>query len=258
MFRVFNVSADPRPYAGEEFALGRPLHQQHVVPVTEVRGGHKADLIQIATLPLAQPFHAQSGIPNRIRECLVNPSRTYAPVCALTRPNAGGGKDVSLPGRETRSTYDTPCSLPPPLSCGKLILNWNPIFRQKVRTKTLARHRSTPRHKRLSQQSRLQAAQHWLAQYPGTNLLRGYRKHFGVDFECAVKELSLLGITFDVQYISQVRQSLYARQEHRRSRRQALLNGDKARHEEWSFFLQGMGIDYEAHEEPPTDISKGH
>lgn len=64
----------------------RPRHQQHAVPVTEVRGGHKADLIQIATLPLAQPFHAQPGIPNRIRECLANPSRTYAPESSLFAP----------------------------------------------------------------------------------------------------------------------------------------------------------------------------
>lgn len=97
-----------------------------------------------------------------------------------------------------------------------------------------------------------------MAQYPGTHILRGYRKHFGVDFECALKELTLLGITFDAQYISQLRHSLHAQQEHRRSRRQAQLNEDKAGHEEWSLFLQAMGMDSEAYEELPMDILKGH
>ena len=88
-----------------------------------------------------------------------------------------------------------------------------------------------------------------MAQYPGTNILRGYRKHFGVDFECALKELALLGITFDAQHISQWRQSLRGQQEHRRRRREAQLNEDKVLNEEWSLFLQAMGMDSEAHEE---------
>lgn len=75
-----------------------------------------------------------------------------------------------------------------------------------------------------------------------------------VDFECAIKELSLLGITFDAQYISQLRQSLQTQQENRRRRRQARLNEDRARNQEWSLCVQAMDMDSEAHGEPPTDI----
>jgi hypothetical protein len=41
-----------------------------------------------------------------------------------------------------------------------------------------------PRHKRLTRQGRLQAAKTWLRSYPGKNIARGYRKHFGVDSLC--------------------------------------------------------------------------
>ena len=95
-----------------------------------------------------------------------------------------------------------------------------------------------------------------MAQYPGKNILRGYRKHFGVDFECALKELTLLGITFDAQYISQWRQSLRGQQEHRRVRREAQLHADEALKEEWFWFFQAMGMDSEAYKEPPPDIRK--
>ena len=109
----------------------------------------------------------------------------------------------------------------------------------------MGHHRSTPRHKRLSRSSRLQAATHWLAKYAGTNILGGYRKHFGVDFECALKELTLLGITFDPQWIRQVRQGLLAQQEHRRTRRASPLTEDAAPSEEWSRWLEGLGVDAE-------------
>jgi hypothetical protein len=46
-----------------------------------------------------------------------------------------------------------------------------------------------PRHKRLTRQGRLQSAKTWLRSYPGKNIARGYRKHFGVDSLCAIREL---------------------------------------------------------------------
>ena len=47
---------------------------------------------------------------------------------------------------------------------------------------------STPRHERLSQKDRLQVAQYWIPKYTGKNLVSGYRKHFGVDLLCAIKD----------------------------------------------------------------------
>ncbi len=114
----------------------------------------------------------------------------------------------------------------------------------------MAHRRSSPRHKRLSRSSRLQAATHWIAQYPGTNILGGYRKHFGVDFECALKELTLLGITFDPQQIRQVRQSLLAQQKHRRSRQQSPLN-ENVPTEDWSLLLETLCVDAESDKDPP-------
>jgi|SRR5437588_3331875 len=60
------------------------------------------------------------------------------------------------------------------------------------------KHRSlTLRHKRLNRSGRLRAAKAWMASYPGKNMARGYRKYFGVDPFCAVRELRMLGITID-------------------------------------------------------------
>jgi hypothetical protein len=63
---------------------------------------------------------------------------------------------------------------------------------------------TTPKHKRLNRESRLQAAKSWLVKYNGKNTVRGYSKHFGVDLLCAVHELKLLGIFVEEKYIKQL------------------------------------------------------
>lgn len=123
-----------------------------------------------------------------------------------------------------------------PLACGTLILN-RPSMLPESEVEILARQHSIPRHKRLSRQSRLQAAPYWIAQYPSNNILRGYCKHFGVDFECALKELIILGVRFDAESIHQWRQSLNAQHEHRRHRREAQRNHDMAPNQEWDYFF---------------------
>ena len=57
-----------------------------------------------------------------------------------------------------------------------------------------------PRHKRLTRQGRLQAAKTWLRSYQGNNIARGYRKQFGVNSLCAIRELRLLGVAIDPPY----------------------------------------------------------
>ena len=57
-----------------------------------------------------------------------------------------------------------------------------------------------PRHERLNRHGRMQSANSWLRSYPGKNIARGYRKHFGVDSLCAIRELRLLGVAFDPAY----------------------------------------------------------
>lgn len=120
----------------------------------------------------------------------------------------------------------------------------------------MTRHHSVPCHKRLSRQSRLQAVKQWLAQYPGANILRGYSKHFGVDFECALKELTLLGIPVDAQYINQRRQSLRAQSEHRRNKRKAPCSEIQDDHDKWLWCFQALGMDFTVHEEPWRDTGE--
>jgi hypothetical protein len=66
---------------------------------------------------------------------------------------------------------------------------------------------STPRHKRLSRKGRLQAAKHWIPQYNGKNLIKGYKNHFGINYLCAVKELEMLGYEIDPEYKKKLKQS---------------------------------------------------
>ena len=51
--------------------------------------------------------------------------------------------------------------------------------------------------------SRLQAAKHWIPTYVGENIIKGYKKWFGVDLVCAINELRLLGVKLDEQYVFQ-------------------------------------------------------
>lgn len=68
----------------------------------------------------------------------------------------------------------------------------------------------------MSRPARLQAAKHWLPTYRGGNLVRGYRKWFGVSDVCAVVELRMLGVEIPDARLEQAR-----RDEQARARRQA-------------------------------------
>ncbi len=54
---------------------------------------------------------------------------------------------------------------------------------------------------------RLQSARAWLENYIGRNVASGYRKHFGVDWVCAFKELELLGVRIDPGFKSRILRS---------------------------------------------------
>ena len=58
-----------------------------------------------------------------------------------------------------------------------------------------------PRHQRLNRERRLAAAKSWMEKYPGQNLVKGYRKHFGVSIICAAIELKMLGVEINPEYI---------------------------------------------------------
>lgn len=68
-------------------------------------------------------------------------------------------------------------------------------------------HSSIPRHKRLSRDSRLNAAKQWISKYEGINIVTGYSKHFAVNSLCAIAELEILGLTFDPAYVEQLKKT---------------------------------------------------
>lgn len=65
--------------------------------------------------------------------------------------------------------------------------------------------------KRTSRTMRLQAAKQWIAEYPGKNLVRGYKKRFGVGDVCAVLELRMLGVDISDARLEQARRDQRSR-----------------------------------------------
>jgi hypothetical protein len=53
------------------------------------------------------------------------------------------------------------------------------------------------------EQKKREAAASWLKQYSGKNVLRGYCKHYGVDWRCTAIELKQLGVHLDPEYLKQ-------------------------------------------------------
>ena len=67
------------------------------------------------------------------------------------------------------------------------------------------RNNKYPRRLRMNRKSRLQAAKSWLQDYTGKNLIKGYRKHFGVSMVQAAIELRMLGCDVSEERIEQLR-----------------------------------------------------
>jgi hypothetical protein len=65
-----------------------------------------------------------------------------------------------------------------------------------------------PRAKRMKQTGRLQSAKSWLPKFTGANIIKSYRKHFGVDYLCAIRELELLGIPLNQEYVAQLKRTI--------------------------------------------------
>jgi hypothetical protein len=61
-----------------------------------------------------------------------------------------------------------------------------------------------PRRKRMKRAGRLQSAKKWLESFDGKNVVRGYARWFGVDLLCAAKELQLLGVHIDADYLKRL------------------------------------------------------
>ncbi len=83
-----------------------------------------------------------------------------------------------------------------------------------------------PRAKRMKRPARLQSAESWRQEFKGSNVLRSYCKHYGVDWRCAAIELRQLGIQFDPDYLKQLERSERQLVNERRRRREAGASED--------------------------------
>ncbi|MCZ7673751.1 MAG: hypothetical protein M5U34_44875 [Chloroflexi bacterium] len=72
-----------------------------------------------------------------------------------------------------------------------------------------------PRRKRMKRPQRLESAKSWLETYEGNNVVKAYRKRYGVDFECALTELEMLGVPIDPDYKERVLESAAAKRQKR-------------------------------------------
>lgn len=81
----------------------------------------------------------------------------------------------------------------------------------------------------MSRSGRLNSARSsWLKTYNGKNVAAGYRKHFGVDWACAFKELEMLGVKIDSAYKNEILKSvqgdIVARKRRKAQREEAQLH----------------------------------
>lgn len=76
-----------------------------------------------------------------------------------------------------------------------------------------------PRRLRMKRAARLSTAKSWMRTYKGKNIVRGYRKHYGVDLMCAIVELQKLGAAIDPVYIERVKVTVQQVAEARRKKK---------------------------------------
>lgn len=88
----------------------------------------------------------------------------------------------------------------------------------------------------LAEFQRLQSAKSWLESYTGQNVVRGYRKHYGVDWQTALIELEMLGVAIDPDYKQQALASAANLAAARRSRRAE----ERAVSEDFVGFMDGF------------------
>ena len=98
-----------------------------------------------------------------------------------------------------------------------------------------------PRCKRMKRPARQQSAKAWLVQYTGKNILRGYCKHFAVDWRCAAIELKQLGVHLDPKYLKQREVTEQQLSIARKKRRQT--RNDEALSENWYEYDYGSPWD---------------
>ncbi len=114
---------------------------------------------------------------------------------------------------------------------------------RRKRKKQKQKKKKPPKKPKLKGRARRVAkAPDWVKRHWGKpkNMLRRYRKHFHVNYECAIAELHTLGVRFDRLYLERLRDQLT---------RQPDPFKKKTPIDAWEFFpdgdLDGYGIDYD-------------
>jgi hypothetical protein len=87
---------------------------------------------------------------------------------------------------------------------------------------------NTPRRKRFKRAQRLASAPQWLPTYTGKDIVKGYRKHYGVDWQTAFTELEMLGVAIDPARKEQTLQTVQQQAELRRQKKQERLAEQEA------------------------------
>ncbi|CAN5760641.1 hypothetical protein BH20ACI3_BH20ACI3_25060 [soil metagenome] len=80
--------------------------------------------------------------------------------------------------------------------------------------------KSTPRRLRMNRAARLRSAKHWLPTYTGRDVVKGYRKWYGVSSVCAIIELRQLGFEVDEQRLVQAKRTEESKARERARKRQ--------------------------------------
>ena len=97
----------------------------------------------------------------------------------------------------------------------------------------------------MNRHRRLNSARHWLGTQIGRTPLqiaKSYRKRFGVDWPCAIHELSMLGIRFESAWVACLQSSLEGHQRTRRARREQLkseIGSDFGDSDEYFAYITG-------------------
>ena len=127
-----------------------------------------------------------------------------------------------------------------------------------------------PRVKRMKRLARLQSAKKFLATFSGENILKGYCKHFAVDWRCGAIELRLLGIALDPNYLGQREQTERTTIERRKLQRHQRHTGESDESLPPTAFDAWLDENYALHEaesfetdvglnlDRPIETSDGH
>ena len=89
-----------------------------------------------------------------------------------------------------------------------------------------------PKRKRLKKHQRLQDSKRWIFEFKGKNLVKSYKKWYGVDIICAINELEMMGYDFS-QYKKEAKRQLKIEQQKKEERKREKEINEREYYEPW-------------------------